>query len=279
MNVPELLFRFVKQAASLAQKRCAASPTAVVSDPAGNGFAGWKHLTLHFLRIHMDASYAEIVDWASEMDRVRAVLQLARSAFPAPSTLWRSFERVPTRVWRQLLDRSAARCDPGEHGAVDATFFDRQVASSHYVDRSDRHIQTLKTTALVDTESCAVLDVHCSAHWPHDTQVGRRVALRNTEKVESLAGDKGYDDQSLRDALRSEGVRPLIKHRLFGAYDHAHNARLDSELYGQRWMAESAFSAIKRRYGSAVGPGVWYRQFRELVLTTAVYNLEQAIKE
>jgi IS5 family transposase len=279
VNVTKLLFRFVKQAASLAQKRCAASPTAVVSDPAGNGFAGWKHLTLHFLRVHMDASYAEIVDWASEMDRVRAVLQLARIEFPAPSTLWRSFERVPTRVWRQLLDRSATVCDPGEHGAVDATFFDRQAASSHYVDRSDRHIRTLKTTALVDTDSCAVLDLHCSAHWPHDTQVGRRVALRNTEKVESLAGDKGYDDQSLRDTLRSEGVRPLIKHRLFAAYDHAHNARLDSDLYGQRWMAESAFSAIKRRYGSAVGSRAWYRQFRELVLTATVYNLEQAIKE
>jgi len=56
------LFRFVKQAPSLAQKRCAASPTAVVSDPAGNGFDGWKHLTLHFLRVHIDVSYAEIVD-------------------------------------------------------------------------------------------------------------------------------------------------------------------------------------------------------------------------
>ncbi|WP_246989597.1 IS5 family transposase [Halorientalis marina] len=276
--MPKLLFRFVKQAASLAQKRCAASPTAVVSDPAGNGFADWKHLTLHFLRVHMDATYRELVDWASEMDRVRALLQLSRWGFPAPSTLCRSFERVPTRVWRQLLDRSAARCDPGDHGAVDATFFDREAASSHYRRRSDHDIRTLKTTALVDTETCAVLDIHISAHWPHDTQVGRRVALRNTDVLENLAGDKGYDDQSLRDALRSEGVRPLIKHRLFAHYDHAHNARLDSEAYGQRWMAETAFSAIKRRYGSAVRPSVWYREFRELVLTAAVYNLEQAIK-
>jgi len=275
--VTKLLFRFVKQAASLAQKRCAASPTAVVSDPAGNGFDGWKHLTLHFLRIHMDASYTEIVDWASEMDRVRAILQLARPGFPALSTLWRSFERVPTR--RQLLDRSATVCDPGDHGGVDATFFDRQAASSHYRDRSDRHIRTLKTTALVDTESCAILDVHCSVHWPHDTQMGRRVALRNTEKIESLAGDKGYDDQSLRDALRLEGVRPLLRHRLFAAHDHAHNARLGSELYGQRWMAETAFSAIKRRFGPAVHPRAWYREFRELVLTAAVYNLEQALKQ
>ncbi len=64
---------------------------------------------------------------------------------------------------------------------------------------------------LIDTDSCAILDIYCSAHWPHDTQTGRRVALRNTEKIESLVGDKGYDDQSLRDALRSEGVRPLLR--------------------------------------------------------------------
>ncbi|WP_394324692.1 transposase [Halorubrum sp. SD626R] len=52
-----------------------------------------------------------------------------------------------------------------------------------------------------------------------------------------------------------------------------------SELYGQRWMAETAFSAIKRRFGPAVHPRAWYREFRELVLTAAVYNLEQALKQ
>lgn len=247
----KLLYRFVKQATSLAQKRCAASPT-TVSDPTGNGFPGWKHVTLHLLRDHLDATYCEIVDWASEMARVRGLLQLARTAFPAPSTLYRSFERVPMSVWRGFLRESATICDPGSHGAIGAIFFDRVTASRHYQNRSNRHIRTLKTTALVDTDLCAVLDIHCSVHWPHDTQTGRRVALRNTEIIESLAGDKGYDDQSLRDALRSEGVRLLLRHRLFTAYDHPHNARLDSELYGQRWMAETAFSAIKRRFGPAV---------------------------
>ena len=227
----------------------------------------------------MDATYREIVDWASEMDRVRSLLQLSRTAFPAPSTLYRSFERVPMSVWRRFLRESATICDPGSHGAIDATFFDRETASRHYQHRSDRHIRTLKTTALVDTNSCAILNVHCSAHLSHDTQTGRRVAICNTDKIKSLAGDKGYDDQSLRDALRSEGVRPLLRHRLFAAYEHAHNARLDSELYDQRWMAESAFSAIKRRFGPAVHPRAWYREFRELVVTATVYNLEQPLKQ
>jgi IS5 family transposase len=66
---------------------------------------------------------------------------------------------------------------------------------------------------------------------------------------------------------------------LFAHYDHAHNARLDSDLYGQRWLGETAFSAIKRRFGSAVRPSVWYREFRELILTATVYNLEQALTQ
>lgn len=102
----------------------------------------------------------------------------------------------------------------------------------------------LKTPALIDTESCTVLDIHCSPHWPHDTQVGSQVVLRNTTDIESLAGDKGYDDHSLRDALRTEGIRSVIKYRLFAAYDHAHNARVNSILQ-EYWMAETAFSAIK----------------------------------
>ncbi len=89
--------------------------------------------------------------------------------------------------------------------------------------------------------------------------MGRQVALRNTEKIGGLAGKEGYGDQSLRETLRSNGVRPLIKYRLFAHYDHAHNARLNSEKYGQRWMAESAFLVIKRRYGPAVEPIAWYR--------------------
>ena len=44
-------------------------------------------------------------------------------------------------------------------------------------------------------------------------------------------------------------------------------------------MAETAFSTIKRRVGPAVHPRAWYREFRELVVTATVYNLEQAFKQ
>ena len=84
---------------------------------------------------------------------------------------------------------------------------------------------------------------------------------------------------SFRDKLRSEGVRLLIKHRVFAPYDHAHNARIEDDLYNQRSVCEIVNSVIKRSDGGAVRARAWYRQFREITLAAAVYNIERALKQ
>jgi len=65
--------------------------------------------------------------------------------------------------------------------------------------------------------------------------LAEQIARRNAGDLRSLAADKGYDKQSLREALRDLDIRPLIKHRIFAPYDHAHNARIDD----QRYMTET----------------------------------------
>ena len=56
----------------------------------------------------------------------------------------------------------------------------------------------------------------------------------------------------LREKLREEGVKPLIRHREFRPIDHAHNTRIDGHRYRQRAMCETTFSMIKRTIGDAV---------------------------
>jgi hypothetical protein len=75
-------------------------------------------------------------------------------------------KEFPTRTLRRLLRRSAALLNHNGHAAIDATFFDRGHVSRHYAHRSERSIQTLKATFLVETAQNAVIDVHCSARWP-----------------------------------------------------------------------------------------------------------------
>ncbi|MBT9151662.1 MAG: hypothetical protein DDT40_01858 [candidate division WS2 bacterium] len=113
--------------------------------------------------------------------------------------------------------------------------------------------------------------------WDADQSVEpSRAKQSRVDQIRSVR--RGYDDQKLRDMLRGRGVRPLIKHREFKPYDRAANARMDKELYGQRNMAETANSVIKRRYGDHVRSRKCHHQFREIIGKCIVYNIERAIK-
>jgi hypothetical protein len=79
---------------------------------------------------------------------------------------------------RSTTHSTGTRCTSG-HVALDSTFFERKEASQYYLQRSERAIKTTKATTLTDTESLAVLDVHCCIEREHDTKAGPRVVRRN----------------------------------------------------------------------------------------------------
>ena len=243
--------RFMTRAVTLAKNAVddrdeSAAPT------GGGGFADHALVSLHCLRVYLEKSYRVALDLLSEMPQITGEIGLDAADLPGHSTLVKWFDRIKTALWRVLLRLSAQLHDPSGHAAIDATFFDRENASKHYCRRMNYRVQTPKAIALVDTKTQAILDVHCTTGKPHDTQLGWQVACRNAGDLASLAADKGYDWMQLREKLREEGVKPLIKHRDFRPIDHAHNTRIDGPRYRQRAMCETAFSTIKRTLGDAV---------------------------
>ena len=119
---------------------------------------------------------------------------------------------------------------------------------------------------------------HCTTEKRNDTRIGWQLSRRNAGEIARFAADNGYDWQRLREKLREEGVRPLIKHRKFQPTDCAHSACTDGSLYGQRKPSETVFSTIKRKLGHAVRARAWYREFRDIALMCAVYNIKRAVK-
>lgn len=81
--------------------------------------------------------------------------------------------------------------------------------------RTNYHIQTVKTADLMNTETQAVLYVHCPMTKRHGTQTDEQVALQNADNLLSLAVDKGYDWTTSSEKLRKKDMRLLTKHRLF----------------------------------------------------------------
>ena len=246
----------------------------------GGGFADYAFVSLHCLRIYLDTSYRMTIDLLKEMPQITGEIGLDAADLPAPSTLCKALDRIEMSLCRVLLRQSAQLHDPSEHAALDATFYDRDRASRHYCQRTNYRVQTLKVTKLVDTESQAVLDVHCSTTLKgSDADLCEQIARRNAGDLRTLAADKGYDKTALRERLRELEIRPLIKHCIRAPYDHAHNARIDADLYAQRSMTETVNSAVKRSLGYAVRARTWFREFREIALMCIVYNIKRAVKQ
>jgi len=246
----------------------------------GGGFADYALVSLHCLRIYLDASYRMTIDLLNEMPQITGEIGLDAADLPAPSTLCKALDRIEMSLCRVLLRQSAQLHEPSAHAALDATFYERDRASRHYCRRTNYRVQTLKVTKLVDTETQAVIDLHCSTtRKGSDADLCEQIARRNAGDLRTLAADRGYDKNALRERLRGLAIRPLIKHRIMAPYDHAHNARIDGDRYAQRSMAETVNSAVKRSLGYAVRARAWYREFREIALMCVVYNINRAVKQ
>jgi IS5 family transposase len=274
--MPSQLARFTSRCVDLSKKAVTGEPAPPVEKGDG-GYADWVIVAIHGLREYLNQPYRRLLDMLHEMPGIAAKLGLSVDELPDFTTVCTRKQALEMRIWRVLLRSSATHHEFGEVQAIDATGFKRHDASRHYVLRVGYNFDDIKTTALVDCDSTAILDVHCSMKQPHDTQVGRQVLRRNLAQLETVTADKSYDWDALRYELRDAGVRPVIKHREFYPLDMAHNARHDENVYHRRSVIEAIFFALKHRFDETLHARTWFGQFRELVLKAAVRNIEQAV--
>jgi len=243
-------------------------------EPASGGFARWVHVVLHCFRVEEEYSYRETPNRLEYMAELRELLDLDQDELPDYTTIYKSFDRLKMWVWRALLRVSAQQHPQSGHAALDSTFFDRRISSSYYRQRSGNSVQTLKVTTLTDVESLAVLDVHISARWQHDTKTGPQVVRRNADDLLSVAADNGFQDWNTEYEIAALDIDYLVNYRGSSLNATANNALIRAKGYSQRWMAETSYSTIKRSLGDAVRALDWYRQFREIVLMFAITNIE-----
>lgn len=268
--------RFVSTSAQLAKETVGGCPNPALARGEG-GFADWVMLTILCLRKREEETYRSVVDKLNVMGPVRAILDLKLSELPDPSTVYKAKDRFTMALCRRFLMKTLTLFELGDVAAIDASGFDRIAASRRYARRTDYRFLAMKSTLLNDCESGAILDIHCTTSRPHDTQIGWQVLTRNLDVISTTTADKGYDWADLRDELRKNDVRPVIKHREFDSLDKAHNARIDDEVYHLRSVADCNFRVLKQRYGDRLSARTWFRQFREITLKAEVKNIDKGI--
>ena len=247
--------------------------------PESGGLPREAHIVAHCIRKEEDYTFTELIDRLGLMPDVCDLLGINPDALPDPTTFYHSLNRYAMYIWRALLRVSAQQLPQSGHVALDSTFFERNQASQYYLHRQNRSVKTIKATTLTDTESLAVLDVHCCIEREHDTKAGPRVVRRNADDLRTVVADNGFQDWYTEYELSAYDLDYRVHHRGSKPMAVAHNALNQAEGYTQRWMAETSYSTTKRTQASALRSRFWYRQFREIILMFALHNIKKTVKK
>ena len=107
------------------------------------------------------------------------------------------------------------------------------------------------------------------------------------EKVKSVLADGAYDSNANFKFLNDERIKPAIKVKRNSVVSTKNSKTRNCEVwqqtkdflkwkrkrrYGMRWMAESAFSSIKRTYGEYVSATKFQNMVKEMMLKVYLYK-------
>jgi transposase len=154
----------------------------------------------------------------------------------------------------------------------------------------------LKIHVAVDIKKKRILSLLVTSEQVHDGKVLPElvddITIKNNKIIDTAIMDGSYDSNNNFQFLSFKGIQPAIKvrknsrcrktnHYLRNKAVKIQKNNLqewkDSVSYGQRWIAETVFSCIKRMFGEYVTAIRLENMIKEIVLKASLYNWFRSI--
>ncbi len=155
----------------------------------------------------------------------------------------------------------------------------------------------LKIHVAVNIKTKEILALEVTDENVHDGKVMKNLVedvLNNNRniKIKSFIGDGAYDSNENFIYLQKKRIQPIIKIKRNSVVSSKNNKIRNREVqlqikdyhkwkkkrkYGQRWMAETAFSSIKRMFGEYVSAVRFQNMIKEMTMKVSLYNLFRRI--
>jgi hypothetical protein len=151
----------------------------------------------------------------------------------------------------------------------------------------------IKVHIAVDTRTRQILAMEVTRENVSDGRMLKPLVEDSAGKTDlkRVVADGAYDSKSNFRLLADRGIEPVIRVRKKASFkaggcmprkiavvEQLGNPQWKKEKsYGYRWMAESAFSSIKRVFGEHIVSIKWKNIINELLLKASIYNLFMAM--
>jgi len=158
----------------------------------------------------------------------------------------------------------------------------------------------LKIHVAVDIKTKEILALEVTDEKVHDGNLLKKLVSNvsdsrepNTVKIKSVLDDGAYDSNANFQYLEDKKITPGIKVRKNSIISIRNNRLRNREViiqsnkdllkwkrkrkYGHRWMAETAFSTIKRTFGEHTSATRFDNMVKEMMIKVSLYNLLRRI--
>ena len=215
-------------------------------------------------------------EWRASFRRTKRDCNFLGIKCPSKSALQNTLVKLP-RMLLSLLLKLTAGIEKVVLAAMDATGLQQSMPSWHYVNKAGIDIKQRKPAKLsimVATGRKKILAANYRKQNVHDIRDARKLLLNSAIKPATLVADKAYDAEWLHEYCHEIGIKPIIPVRKGIAHGfYRKRMRFNARIYHRRSMVESAFSKLKRMFGSSMRCISVKAQRSEIYCSMILYNL------
>ena len=157
----------------------------------------------------------------------------------------------------------------------------------------------LKIHVAVDIKTKKIIALEVTDEKVHDGKMLKKLVNHvldsrepNTVKIKSVLADGAYDSNPNFVYLEDKKINPGIKVRRNSIVSPKNNRLRNNEVklqakdllkwktkrkYGQRWIAETVFSAIKRMFGEYTSANRFQNMVKEIMIKVSLYDIFRRI--
>jgi hypothetical protein len=248
-------------------------------------------LTILLFKEYRKEDYRTVICNLEEMDRIRGALGL--TSIPHFTTLQKFLYRIKP-IYLDILFKCTLRIFYSQDDiipitAIDSSGFTSGYCSHYYSERTGKiRKHFLKTSIVVDTDQQVITGFKISKSRVHDSVHAYPLLkeCHKRHKSECYLMDRGYDSERMhrfiRESLNADSIIPARSHQyslnVWGKYRKEMTDHFDFLRYRKRFLVETKFSVLKRRFGADLKSRIFQIQKKEISCKIILANLDRFIQ-
>jgi transposase len=249
------------------------------SKKKNNVFSNEQHIVIQVLMQLEGKAFRDMPDFLALL---QDELHLARAIH---FTTINKFALRVNQTFLELIIARMVKSNQESLAAIDGTGFSLNARSPYFCTIAGERNQFMQTNVCAEVRRRLIVAVRLRRKKRNEN-IDVAYLMKETSKqlkITAFLGDKAYDSRKNHERAEKYGaefiapIKNRERSRIYGYRRRMLARKFPSEIYHQRVIVESIFSAVKRRFGHQLYARRFKSQKNELLFRFLAYNSEKLV--